>query len=82
MLEITHFRSCTLLFGYSEEDFDWAANVLGNSPEDLEYSLETKHGFKLLEQHRDFIPGTIKMMALQNAIEHSRRMIVVISRQV
>ena len=63
----------------SEQDFDWVSDVFDYDAIS-KFRMEKEHGFKLVEQQRDFAPGCIKLERISHAIEHSRRMIVILSR--
>ena len=46
---------------------------------DPTFDMEEKLDFKLLEQLRDFTPGTNRMENLELAMRHSRRIIFILS---
>ncbi len=48
----------------------------------IQVYLEEELGFKLCIHERDFMPGTSIIGNIEEAVKHSRRTIVVISKQV
>ena len=66
---------------YSEADSDWVSHVFDYDAMS-KFGMEKEHGFKLVERRRDFAPGSIKMEKTSYSIEHSRRMIVILSRYI
>ena len=68
---------------YSEKDFDWVKEVFEYDPTAKEnhFGMEKEFGFKFIEpQKRDVTSGSYKIMRLTDAMERSRRLIVIISR--
>ena len=67
----------------SEQDSVWVEETfnyeLREGKEDPTFDMEEKQGFKLLEQERDFPPGTNWMENLECDIQQSRRMIFIVS---
>ena len=67
----------------SEEDSNWVEETfnyeLREGKEDPTFDMEEKQGFRLLEQERDFCPGTNWMENLELGMEQSRRMIFILS---
>ena len=46
---------------------------------DPTFDMEEKQGFRILDQERDFKPGTSKMENLELGMRQSRRMIFMVS---
>ena len=46
------------------------------------YSLDVEHGFTVMDRYKLFTPGSSKVARLDQAVERSRRMVVVLSRYV
>ena len=46
---------------------------------DPSFDMEAKQGFRILEQERDFTPGSNKMKNLECGMRQSRRMIFILS---
>ena len=67
----------------SEHDSDWVCENFnyevreGNM--DPSFDMEAKQGFRILEQERDFTPGSNKMKNLECGMRQSRRMIFILS---
>ena len=71
------------LFLCSEDDTDWVCEnfnyELREGNQDPTFDMEEKQGFRILEQERDFLPGTNKMLNLERGMLQSRRMIFILS---
>ena len=67
----------------SEQDSVWVEETfnyeLREGKGDPTFDMEEEQGFKLLEHKRDFSPGTNWMENLALGMEHSRRMIFIVS---
>ena len=64
---------------YSEEDFDWVNHVFKYDAIS-KFRMEEEFGFKFIEPQRDLEPGSSKLTKTTEAMERSRRMIIIISR--
>ena len=70
---------------YSGHDFRWIRDVFmtstkGQSKMGWRFDMEKEEGFRLMMHERDFKAGTTIRSNIIHAIEHSRRMIVILSR--
>ena len=58
------------------------SSTVGKKKMGWKFDMEKEHGFKLMLHERDFVAGMTIRRNIINAIEHSRRMIVILSRLV
>ena len=58
------------------------SSTVGKKRMGWKFDMEKEHGFKLMLHERDFVAGMTIRRNIINAIEHSRRMIVILSRLV
>ena len=79
LISIPNFFACNC----SEHDSDWVCENFnyevreGNM--DPTFDMEENLGFRILEQERDFTPGSNKMKNLEHGMRQSRRMIFILS---
>ena len=77
------FHPKLLRLRFSEHDSDWVCENFnyevreGNM--DPTFDMEENQDFKILEQERDFTPGSNKMQNLERGMQQSRRMIFILS---
>ena len=68
------FNLGLLPFSFRAENLDWVQNKV------IDFLESDELGYKLCIHQRDFVPGVIIMENICTAIQHSRRLIAVVTR--